>query len=75
MSQKKADLAESIKRVREEHKRVFGEELPKGELNHFFSSLLEFKRRKWIESSLGDHTPEELLLMLEALDEGPEEEI
>lgn len=71
---KRADLRAVLKRAREEHERVFGEELVAGELNHFFSSLLEFKRRKWIEASLGDHGPEELRMMLELVEEGPEEE-
>lgn len=69
------DIKEQLDKVRVEHKRLFGEELVKGELNHFFTSLLEYKRRKWIEAALGDKGPEEIIQCLELLDkEGLEDE-
>ncbi len=67
---RKQELKTQLDKVRAAHLKIFGEELPDGELNYFFTSLLEFKRRKWIEGSLGDHGPEELRLFIELLDEG-----
>lgn len=64
----KEDLKGILKRAREEHKRIFGEELSKGELNGFFSSLLEYKRRKWIEGALADNAPEDVIGFLELMD-------
>jgi hypothetical protein len=66
----KQELKTIMERARAEHKRIFGEELSIGELNHFFSSVLEFKRRKWLEAALSDHPPEEIMGYLEVLDEG-----
>lgn len=66
---KRAELEAIVKRAREEHKRIFGEELAMGELNHFFTSLLEFKRRKWIEAALGDFEPEEIITFIEVVDD------
>lgn len=65
----KEELRAILKRARETHKAIYGEELSIGELNHFFSSVLEYKRRKFIEGALGDHLPEEIITFLQLVDE------
>lgn len=65
----KGDIKNQLDRVRAEHERLFGEELTRGELAMFFSQLLEYKRRKFIEGALADQGPEALRACLEILDE------
>ena len=63
------DMIKVIDDALEQHKKIFGDELSLGELNHVLSGIREHKRRQWLQGRLVDFEVPELDQLLNIVDE------
>jgi hypothetical protein len=60
------EAKELLLKTRDLHMSQFKGELPLAEIGNMLAQVLEFKRRKLLESCLADHPVEDLFLLMEA---------